>query len=170
MYGKDSEIMFVNVEKGDFVDIEKIIAPDSRSYAWSLINRARHFMTKARLSELAPYEISDRQAIVMDILYNLGRKLTLTELAKYLDREVNTLSYQMIRMEKGGLVKKIRERPKSTLLKFELTKKGELAYKKSLKRESINKIMSVFSEEERQQLILMMQKLINAAEKCIEET
>ena len=162
--------MAIKIVNGDFANIDKRITQDSKSYAWSLINRARHFMAKARLKELAPYEISDRQAIVIDILYNMDRKLTLTELAKYLDRELNTLSYQMIRMEKDGLVKKIREKRKSTLLKFELTKKGEVAYKKSLKKESINKIMSVFSEEERQQLILMMQQLVDAAEKCIEET
>jgi DNA-binding MarR family transcriptional regulator len=132
-----------------------------------LIGRARDFMLKAREQELAPYQITHRQAYVADILYNLGRKATLTELASYVDRGVNTLSYLMTRMERDGLVRRVREKPKSTLLKFELTERGEIAYKNSEKRESIKKIMSVLSEEEQQQLIILMQKLIKSAQESI---
>jgi DNA-binding MarR family transcriptional regulator len=145
------------------------LSQDSSRYAWLLIGRAREFMVKAREQELVPYQISHRQAYVADIIYNLGHKATLTELAKHVDRGVNTLSYLMTRMERDGLIKKVREKPKSTLLKLELTRKGVLAYKNSEKRESIHKIMSVLSEKERQQLISMMQKLMDATEKYRQE-
>jgi len=46
-------------------------------------------------------------------------------MARYTDREINTLSMQMMRMEKDGLVRKTRETPKSTLLSFEMTEKGQ---------------------------------------------
>jgi DNA-binding MarR family transcriptional regulator len=144
---------------------EERISRDSSRYAYLLMGRAREYMLKAREQELAPHQITHRQAYVADILYNLGRKATLTELARNVDRGVNTLSYLMTRMERDGLVKGVREKPKSTLLKFELTEKGIAAYKKSEERASIHEIMSVLSEEERQQLILMMQKLISATEK-----
>jgi DNA-binding MarR family transcriptional regulator len=49
-------------------------------------------------------------------------------------------------------------------LKYELTKKGIAAYKISNKMESEIAIMSVLSEEERQQFIAILQKVIGEAE------
>jgi DNA-binding MarR family transcriptional regulator len=66
-------------------------------------------------------------------------------------------------MEKDGLVKKTREVPKSALLKFELTEKGSNIEKRCNIKTSDKTIMSVLSEEERQQLISMMNKLRNKA-------
>jgi DNA-binding MarR family transcriptional regulator len=102
---------------------------------------------------------------VLFILYNLGHKATLSELAKHTDRENNTLSTQMRRMERDGIVKKIRETPKSTLLSFELTDKGIDTYNFVKKMKTIKGIMSVLSEEERQELISILQKIINEAGK-----
>jgi DNA-binding MarR family transcriptional regulator len=68
-------------------------------------------------------------------------------------------------MEREGLVKKTRESPKSKLLRFELTEKGMESYKASHKSKSINVIMTALSEEERQQLIGLLQKVIGKAEK-----
>jgi DNA-binding MarR family transcriptional regulator len=63
-------------------------------------------------------------------------------------------------MERDGLIKKLRENPRSVLLKYELTKKGIEAYKTSSKMKSEKAIFSVLSEEERQQLISIMNKVI----------
>jgi len=145
--------------------LEERISKDLKRYAWILIGKAREDMLKARQKELAPYEISPRQAYVCDILFHLGRKSTIAEVAKHVDREVNTLSQQLNRMEKDGLVKRYQEKAKSTLLTFELTEKGLAAYQNSLKRAAIKKIMSVLSEQELAQLIAMMEQIISAAEK-----
>jgi DNA-binding MarR family transcriptional regulator len=144
--------------------MEQKTSMDIRRYAWILVGKAREEMLKARQKELAPYEISPRQAYVVDILYNLGRKATIAEVAKHVDREANTLAQQLNRMEKDGLVKRYQEKAKSTLLTFELTDKGVRAYENSLKREAIKKVMSVLSEEQLQILVFMMEQLINAAE------
>jgi DNA-binding MarR family transcriptional regulator len=145
--------------------LEERISQDLKRYAWILIGKAREDMLKARQNELAPYEISPRQAYVCDILYHLGRKVTIAEVAKHVDREVNTLAQQLNRMEKDGLVKRYQEKAKSTLLTYELTEKGVTAYQNSLKRDAIKKVMSVLSEKELGQLISMMEQIIAAAEK-----
>lgn len=144
--------------------MEQKTSMDIRRYAWILVGKAREEMLKARQKELAPYEISPRQAYVVDILYNLGRKATIAEVAKHVDREANTLAQQLNRMKKDGLVKRYQEKAKSTLLTFELTDKGVRAYENSLKREAIKKVMSVLSEEQLQILVFMMEQLISAAE------
>jgi DNA-binding MarR family transcriptional regulator len=72
---------------------------------------------------------------------------------------------QMMRMEKDGLVRKTRETPKSTLLSFELTEKGQQICKDIYKVVSDKLIISVLSEAERQQMISMLNRIIDAAEK-----
>jgi DNA-binding MarR family transcriptional regulator len=145
-------------------DIEKIIAKNSSVYSRHLIGKARHLMFLARQRELTPYNILPTQAYILFLLYNLGHKVTLAELSKHTIRKMGTLSIQMTRMEKDGLVNKLRDNPRSVLLKYELTKKGIAAYKISNKMESEIAIMSVLSEEERQQFIAILQKVIGNAE------
>ena len=141
--------------------MEKRIETDG----WLLISKARHLMIEARKKELAPYGISPRLAHVAQGLYNLGGKATLAELAKHSERGRSTLSLQLTKMEKDGLVKKIRENPKSALKRFELTEKGVIAYKNAEEKRSVKRIMSVISDEELQQLTLILNKLIWEAEK-----
>ena len=146
------------------MEMEKIISQNSSMYSRYLIGRVRHYMNRARQKELRPFGISPRQATVLFILSSLGRKSTLTELSKHSDRQINTLSQQITRMEKNGLVRKVRETPKSALISFELTEKGTEIYNKSVETSSVEQIMSVLTEEERQQLIHLLKKIATAAE------
>lgn len=115
--------------------------------------------------ELAPYGISPRQANILEILFKLNHRATLTQLAKYNEREPNTLSVQMTKMEKGGLIKKVRKSAKSTLLIYELTKKGLETYQQTKLQPSDKVIMSVLSEEERQTFIAFLKTILAKAEK-----
>jgi DNA-binding MarR family transcriptional regulator len=145
-------------------NIEILIAENSSVYSRHLIGKARHLMFLARQRELTPYNILPTEAYILFLLYNLGHKATLAELSKHTIRKMGTLSVQMTRMEKEGLVKKSRDNSRSVLLKYELTEKGIDAYKISNKMESEKEIMSILSEEERQQFITILQKVISKAE------
>jgi DNA-binding MarR family transcriptional regulator len=134
-------------------------------YSRYLIGKARHFLLKARQKELNPYNISARQARILDIIQNIGHSVTLAELARYTDRGVSSLSVQLTRMEKDGLVKKTRKTLKSNLLCFELTAKGLDTYKHSSEMNAEKTIMSVLSEKERQQLISLLKRIISTAKK-----
>ena len=141
------------------------IAAESSFYAWLLIGKARHVLFKAGQKELIPYNITVQQAYVLSIIDSLDHKATLAELAGHLDRGVNTVSMLMTRMEKDGFVKKIREVPKSTLIRFELTEKGINTFNEINEgTKLVDTVMSVLSEEERQQLISMLEKIISKAE------
>jgi len=138
----------------------EIASRDSGAYARLLIGRARHLMLNARQNKVAPYHISPQQAYLLFILQSLGHKATLSELAGYIDRGIKTLSMELTRMEKDGLVKKTRTTPKSTLLTIELTEKGFEIYKNTNNFKSDKAIMSFLSEEECQKLISMLNKII----------
>jgi len=143
----------------------EIISKDSHLYSRYLIGKARHIMFQARQKELRPQHISPRQANTLIIVYKLGGKATLAELAKNTDRGINTLSIQMTRMEKDGLVRKVRKTPKTNQLRFELTEKGFDTYNKIKKITSVKTIMSVLSEEQLRLLISMLETIIAKAEK-----
>lgn len=147
------------------VNLDEISAKDSKIYARILLSRIRDLMLDIRQTELAPFNISPRQAYILFILYHLGHRATLSQLSKHNEREANTISVQMTRMEREGLVKKVRQTTKSTLLMFEMTEKGIDVYHQSKKQTSEKAIMSVLSEEERQQFLATLQKIINKAEK-----
>ena len=138
---------------------------DTRLFVRYLILQARHLIWINRQRELSPYNISVGQSHILGILHQIGHKVTLTELAKLTERATSSTSVQLNRMENDGLVEKIRENPKSNLLSFTLTEKGRNIYKLCNKMEADKKIMSALSEAERQQLILMLEKIIYRAEK-----
>jgi DNA-binding MarR family transcriptional regulator len=142
----------------------EITSSDSILYSRLLLGKARHLLVRARQKELAPFHISPRQATVLTVIDDLGDKANLTELAEHTDRNINTLSIQITRMENDGLVTKVREEPKSNKLRFELTKKGLEACKEVKKINSLTEIMSALTEKERQQLISLLEKIINKAQ------
>ena len=145
--------------------LDEITAKDSKLYSRILISRVRDLMLDIRQDELAPYDISPRQAYILEILFKLGHKATLTQLAKYNEREANTISVQMTKMEKEGLVRKVRKSSKSTLLIYELTQKGLDTYQQTKKQTSEKAIMSALSESERQEFMALLNKILAKANK-----
>jgi DNA-binding MarR family transcriptional regulator len=138
---------------------------DSIMHSRLLIGRARHALVRVRQRELAPYHVSPQQASVLTMIDDLGDKANLNELAKRASRSLNTISIQLTRMEKVGLVKKTRVTPRSNQLKLELTEKGVNICKYAKKIKSIRAIMSILTEEERLQLISLLGKIVKETEK-----
>ena len=138
---------------------------DIALYSRYLLGKANHSLFKARKKELRPFHISPQQATALFLVDSLGRQATLTEIARHTDRGVNSISPQMSTLEKDGLVKKTRIEPKSTLLSFKLTAKGLKTFQNTHKSQSIKDIMSILSDKEQKQLVLILQKIINNAEK-----
>jgi len=115
---------------------------------------------------LAPYHISPRQAYILFLLYNRpDHSIALRELAWQTDRKINTLSVNMTKMEKEGFVQKIRNTPGSINISYTLTEKGLNTYLNCKQEESVKAIMSVLTSEEHQQLITMLEKITQEAEK-----
>ena len=138
--------------------------------ARQLLGKARRMMLYARNKELAPYHISSNQAFLLFVIFYHSQKhpdhrITLAELSQQTDREKNTISLQMTTMEKDGLVKKIREVPKSNQLSFELTEKGLDAFHKSKHWKTDKAIMGALSKDELEVLIGLLTKIIKKAEK-----
>ena len=126
---------------------------------WMWLSRTRDAIFKARMRELRKYGISARQASVLFVLKALGEKANPTEVARWLLREPHSVSEFMKRMEKDGLVKRKNDVTRRNVIRIKLTAKGEKAFQRVTKLDSIHGITSVLSGDETEELRKLLEKL-----------
>jgi len=135
-----------------------------RIYAlWVLLNQARDSIHRARDKELMKYGFSTSQAAVLFISKMIEDEVTPTEISRWLLKEPHTVSAILSRMERQGLVKKVRNADKKSSVNVALTESGERAYLNAKKIKSIKDIMSCLTEEESKQLNSILSKLRDVA-------
>jgi DNA-binding MarR family transcriptional regulator len=130
----------------------KSYSPSANFELWLLVGRISHSINLIRQRELMQFRIPVRQLHVLHLIHDLGSKATLTEVAKQAERNGNVISRQTVVMERDGLVKRIKDVPKSNSLRFELTKKGIDLVNTTRQSKKIERIFSALSEEQRQEL------------------
>jgi DNA-binding MarR family transcriptional regulator len=108
-----------------------------------------------------------RQYQILRIIQDQGVEATLSKISLEAERKANVISRITMRMEKDGLIKRTKIKPKSNLLRLELTQKGVDIVNASKESKSIDKIFSSLSSEEQKQLESILNKLIIS---CKEES
>lgn len=129
----------------------------------SLIRQTRDAVIKARERELAHIGISSIQASLLFTLKEIGNKATPAEISRRLVREPHTVSALLTRMEKKGLIRKIKDLPRKNMIRVTMTQKGKTVYNHSTKRVSMHEIMSTLSEDGKKVLHLLLEKLRDKA-------
>ena len=132
---------------------------------WLLIGRVNHSVNLIRQRELNLYSIPIRQIHVLRLIQDLGQKATLSELAKQIERQPHVISRQTIAMEKDGLIKRIKIKPKSNLLRLELTEKGLEMIIVANKSNLIDQILSFLTQEQRHQMESVLNRILANVEK-----
>ena len=130
---------------------------------WVLLRRTSHVVLKARDRELAKYGISAVQAAVLFLVRELGRDAIPAEISRQLLRDAHSVSGLLSRMEKDGLVRKVKDLDRKNLVRVELTEKGNEAFNKSTRRESISGIMSSLPDKEQRQLMSYLRTVRDTA-------
>ena len=92
----------------------------------------------------------------------------MSEIAKNVERKINVISRQTISMEKDGLIKRIKETPKSRLLRLELTDKGQEMLKIGKESKTIDVILSALTEKEKKQVYVAFSKVLRNLKKGIQ--
>lgn len=143
------------------------IRVDERHALWQLLRRTALAIGKAREKELVELGISvEMAAMLMTIvtIAALGTQAIPATIAKTLLLEPHSVSQQLSKMEKMGLVRKTKDLERKNLVRVELTETGrDLLHKSMERRRSIKKIMSVLTEDERRQMWNSLAKLRDAA-------
>jgi len=139
--------------------MKKTVSKDDIRILWAWIIRTYEAIDNARKQELKKYNINRSQGFVLAVIYDLGGEATLTQIVQRSFRKINTVSEILSRMEKQGLVKRVKDLKQKNRVRILLTEKGIKAGHQANKRESIIRIMSCLTEEERRKLVLCCWKL-----------
>jgi len=128
-----------------------------------LIGQTSQALSKARRKELVHNGVTLRQSALLFYVAILGEKVTLRQIARARLREPNSITEQVNRMVKQGLVKKTKDLQRRNMVHVALTDEGRDVYKKTTKRDSVHRVMSALSEAEKKTLKPLLEKLRNAA-------
>jgi len=146
---------------------KSIYVDDKYKLAW-LIFRVRTLLYRTRDKELTPYDVKPRQAAVLMVAAAIGDKATPAEISRWLLREPHTVSGILDRMEKKGLVNRVKDLERKNMIRVTLTEKGQKAYRAVRKKGVYHKIIGVLTEEEQGQLASLLTKIQEKAIKVSE--
>jgi DNA-binding MarR family transcriptional regulator len=136
---------------------------DIRHKVWELLHHTNALLIKyADVKLLKERGISYQQFMVLLMMDRIGVAATATQIAKLLDKNNNTLSTILDRMEKSRLVKKVRDKQDRRFVRIAMTKKGKNKLEKAIEsgQAIIEKLASSFSEEELQTFASLIEKLL----------
>lgn len=130
---------------------------------WVLFDQTEEVISKARDLELDQFKLTQMQAKVLFMLTNQGDNggMTLSEISKWLLREPHSVLSLVNRMEKIGLVKRLKKSGDDKVRVF-LTDKARALYSQTTRR-SISMIFSALSQKDRQQLQSCLKQLRDKA-------
>jgi DNA-binding MarR family transcriptional regulator len=123
-----------------------------------LLDLTDNLVTSAVELELKHLRMTQPQVRILSLLSREYRSVTLDELANWTLKEFNSVSTLINRMEKKGLVKKIKKEGdlKTYIV---LTEKGSDLYHKQVTERSIHLIFDKLSTEEKRQLDYILKKI-----------
>jgi DNA-binding MarR family transcriptional regulator len=134
---------------------------------WVIFHLTNDLLLRAEENASTPTGITNQQFLVLWIMEFLtevnGVPITITDLAPILHRSLNSVSLIVDRMEKTGLVKKVRDLPDRRAVRISPTKKADRIFLDSVKtnRDFIKSSFSIYTEEEQKQLLSLIRKLKN---------
>jgi DNA-binding MarR family transcriptional regulator len=143
-----NDIQKIRIAKKEDTDINLLI----------MFDQSFSVLTTAIELELKHLRTTQAQVRILTMLSRENRPVTIEELSNWTFKEFNSVSTLINRMEKRGLIKKIK---KNGDLKTYIvpTEKGNVLYHMKVKEQSIHLIFGSLSDEEKKQLYNILKKL-----------
>ena len=132
---------------------------DPRFQLWRLLSDTTTLMSKVRQRELRKYKVSANTAAVLQCIMSLGNRATPAQIARWLIREPQSISGILNRIEKRGMITRSVDPHRKNVLRISLTEIGKLTYDQVSKRDSVHRMISYLSKDERQQLSRLLKKI-----------
>ncbi len=125
------------------------------------IGRARRTIVEAIDKELAPLDISHAQWIVVMLLGD-GAASTAAELCKILIYDPGAMTRLLDRLEKKGVLRRVRTRDDRRTVRLELTAGGDKLYPRILEAlvQVFNRLLHGFNKGEVQQLEQLLKRMV----------
>ncbi len=122
---------------------------------WQLLHRSSRAVVRVRQKELDNYGITVTGAAVLETVIRLvksGERPTPTEVARLLFLEANSVSEQLKRMAADGLIRKVKDLNRKNLVRIEVTERGYKLYRDTLNQKSIDAVMSLLTDKQKEEL------------------
>ena len=126
---------------------------------WLLYSRTHQLFHKTRGREFTEYGIWGRCAAIVEMATRMGKQATQAAIVNETNFERNTISEQLSRMEKQGIIRRHRDLDRKNAIRVEVTEKGRKVYRDSRNHESINSAFATLTEEEKIQLWRILSKV-----------
>jgi MarR family 2-MHQ and catechol resistance regulon transcriptional repressor len=126
---------------------------------WFLLHRTRDVVRTCEDQVFGEYGLTTEQYAVLSVMKLLGDPIRVSDIARGLEREPNSVSMMVDRMVKVGLVRRSRDRGDRRAVYVSITSKGEDALKLAVPAglEFIQEILSPLSNEDRRTLISLLE-------------
>jgi DNA-binding MarR family transcriptional regulator len=133
--------------------------PDKRT--WILLRQIHNLVTKCEDRVFSEYGITTEQHAVLMAIKHIDGPVRPTDVARWLDRSVNSVSMITDRMVKAGLVKRVRDRKDRRVVFLNVTSRAEKAYVLASVAgwKLIEEILSPLSDKDKRTLIRQLETL-----------
>lgn len=99
--------------------------------SWLLIHQSHNLLDRCENAIFAKMGLTTRQHSVLLAIKNLPDPITVTDVARWLDRNPNGISMIIDRMEKDGLVRRLKNMADRRAVRLIMTRKGEEVYEEA---------------------------------------
>ena len=129
--------------------------------AWILLRQTYKLIFRCEDRVFSEYELTTEQHAVLMAIKHISGSVRITDIARWLDRSVNSVSMIIDRMVKAGLVKRTRDRKDRRTVFVTMTSKAEKAYVPATTAGwgLIQEILSPLSDEDKLTLIRLLETL-----------
>ncbi|MDY6912512.1 MAG: MarR family winged helix-turn-helix transcriptional regulator [Chloroflexota bacterium] len=151
----------------------RFVFADTRIEAWALLHQTANLILKCEEAEFIDVGATPQQYWVLAAVKYLGEfrdgPVTQKDVAQLLDRNPNSITLIIDRMEQANLVERKRDLPDRRSIRLLITEKGEEIVERAKKPSwnLIEKMTSSLSEEDLQRGLIMMRKVRESAIECL---
>jgi DNA-binding MarR family transcriptional regulator len=124
---------------------------DDNYVLWRLLDHTRFMMARLREKELDEYGLTPEQVFILDILGHSNGTSTINNMVKITQRKHHSISTQIDRMAKQGLVSRKRTPDDFRQYDVTITKRGQTLLSK-VTRNSINQTLDCLTDHEKKEL------------------
>jgi len=129
--------------------------------AWILLRQVYNLISRSEDKVFSEYEVTTEQHAVLMAMKHIDTPVRPTDVARWLDRSVNSVSMIIDRMVKAGLVRRVRDRKDRRTVFLTMTSKAEKAYALATVAGwgLIQEILSPLSDKDKRTLIRLLETL-----------
>ena len=129
--------------------------------AWMLIHQTYNTVLKCEDLVFSKTGLTTQQHAVLIAIKYINTPAKPTDIARWLDRNVNSITLIVDRMEKDGLVKRARDLKDRRTLRLIMTEKGEEALARATVAGwgLVQEVLAVLSEDEMRTLVVLLERV-----------